>query len=316
MVATIAGSGQSLGDGSRRRADVSIAEAAPSAFREITDSIRRDLGKLRRRDEAEDVHHLRSQLRRLRAVERVYADELNPVTARALHDERRRLSHRLGAVRDLDVMLSELPHALSGQRDDLRQLRGGWRADRRRAQRRLARELRSGRCATFVAALEHVATGAAVRRRDPAIALRHRAAARVIEEFGGLLAERVDPHVGDPEAIHRLRIAAKRFRYTVEALDEVLGSEGRATAAQVVELQDAAGALHDAHVLAERALSWRRSNRRNLRHSESRAIARSASAHRARAEAARAQLATELAEVRGLPFRRRISLMATRALEG
>ena len=65
--------------------------------------------------------------------------------------------------------------------------------------------------------------------------------------------------LGDAEAVsdlHNMRIAAKRLRYALEALREVLGPETAPLVERVVALQDALGALHDADVAAARARAF------------------------------------------------------------
>jgi CHAD domain-containing protein len=54
---------------------------------------------------------------------------------------------------------------------------------------------------------------------------------------------------GAPVAVlHALRIECKRLRYTLEFFREVLGPEAKDAIAEVVQVQDHLGALHDADV--------------------------------------------------------------------
>jgi CHAD domain-containing protein len=73
--------------------------------------------------------------------------------------------------------------------------------------------------------------------------------------MGGLvravLRARADTRDGDPEAMHRLRIAIKRYRYALEALTEA-GASGLQPAIQAARsLQSDLGSLHDLDVLIE-----------------------------------------------------------------
>ena len=73
--------------------------------------------------------------------------------------------------------------------------------------------------------------------------------------MGGLvravLRARTDTRDGDPEAMHRLRIAIKRYRYALEALTEA-GASGLKPAIHAARsLQSDLGSLHDLDVLIE-----------------------------------------------------------------
>jgi CHAD domain-containing protein len=50
------------------------------------------------------------------------------------------------------------------------------------------------------------------------------------------------------EALHELRLACKRLRYTLEFFDDILPAEARTVATTATELQDALGEVHDADV--------------------------------------------------------------------
>jgi CHAD domain-containing protein len=51
------------------------------------------------------------------------------------------------------------------------------------------------------------------------------------------------------EALHDMRIAAKRLRYVLELATPALGSEAHARAKQARELQDVLGEIHDCDVM-------------------------------------------------------------------
>ena len=55
------------------------------------------------------------------------------------------------------------------------------------------------------------------------------------------------PHVS-VERLHRLRIAAKRLRYTLEFFENVLGGDSKAMIEELKKFQDHLGNLHDAIV--------------------------------------------------------------------
>lgn len=60
------------------------------------------------------------------------------------------------------------------------------------------------------------------------------------------------PATRDPdavEALHDMRIAAKRLRYVLELAAPALGDDARARAKQARELQDVLGEIHDCDVM-------------------------------------------------------------------
>ena len=66
------------------------------------------------------------------------------------------------------------------------------------------------------------------------------------------------PRVLDPaevEALHDMRIAAKRLRYVLEVTEPVFGTYARTAGKRVKELQDLLGEIHDADVLVPRVLA-------------------------------------------------------------
>jgi CHAD domain-containing protein len=131
----------------------------------------------------------------------------------------------------------------------------------------------------------------------------HRAPGLIWDAFGEVLAFDLDPKSADPALIHRMRIAAKKLRYTLEAFEGAL-SEATTITEQVTELQDAAGEMHDAIVARDRARSFL--DRTDVSDTERRAIGAFATAQGRRAEASRAIVGRRLATVRSRAFRRSI----------
>ncbi|MFM9108776.1 MAG: CHAD domain-containing protein [Chloroflexota bacterium] len=84
-------------------------------------------------------------------------------------------------------------------------------------------------------------------RRDGSLAANARKVLRVrLAEFDSHGAAVDQP--GDPEALHDLRIAAKRLRYTLEVFRPEFGDAGVAGLAGVKEIQERLGVLHDRDV--------------------------------------------------------------------
>ena len=205
----------------------------------------------------EDLHDMRVATRRMRAAWRVFGDGFRPGRTRRLRARLRTLAGRLGAVRDLDVLIE----AAERYRDGLPgpaatafdPLLAAWRDERAAARTLLLRELDSDDYRRLVEEYRvFVATeGAAVappaspmtphRVRDTA-ASRSWAAYEQVRAYEAVL------RWADLETLHQLRIAAKWLRYTLEFFREALGPETAALIPRVVALQDHLGWLHDAEV--------------------------------------------------------------------
>jgi CHAD domain-containing protein len=235
--------------------------AAAGAFKKLAREVKRESQRLLERADTEDIHDLRVATRRFRTALTIYDDATSKRDVRRVRRELERVADRLGAVRDLDVMLEGLaagPSAGSADAGDdpLGPLRQAWVAERARAVRRLRAELERRRYRRFLdhaAELGRSARAARLRPGEPPLRVRDRAPAKIWEALGPLLAFDLGPGAPDPLAIHRMRIAAKGLRYTLEAFEDAIGGDVAARIAAVTALQDAAGKSHDAGVAATRA---------------------------------------------------------------
>ena len=163
----------------------------------------------------------------------------------------RRLTQALGTVRELDVtlhLIDELGERPAVPRAALSEVRA------------LVIEDRESRRAIMLERLDRVDTAKLARRLDavrqallhptpghawrPALALRIATRARrlekAIERAGRIYA---------PEALHQVRIAAKKLRYSLEIADESTAAPCGATLKVIKRIQDALGRLHDLQIL-------------------------------------------------------------------
>jgi CHAD domain-containing protein len=204
-------------------------------------------------DDIEELHDMRVASRRLRAAVALFAEVL-PAEAERLRPELAWVGQMIGAVRDLDVQLEQLDRwahllsptdeaALGRLRALLEEQRGTARADMlealdspryARLVRRFGAMLRTRSGARTVAA-RAVAPDLVVRR--------HRALRKAMARIG--------PDA-EPAAYHRLRIAAKRFRYALEFLSGVYPGQTKRLVTRTVALQDLLGSYQDAHVAITR----------------------------------------------------------------
>lgn len=97
----------------------------------------------------------------------------------------------------------------------------------------------------------------AVRGIDPRESLR-KAGQRIIRTRLQELLELAPGALGSGEAraLHDLRIAAKRLRYTLELTDFCYGDDARRAARGAREIQDLAGAIHDYDMLLARIAAY------------------------------------------------------------
>ena len=220
----------------------------------LTKAVLRVLGHetgIRLGDDPHDVHQARVGTRRLRSDLRTYRPLLDPAWADGLREELKRLADPLGEVRDADVLLGRLRDQLAGlQTDDeaasalLARLEG----QRRAARKALLEVLSSPR---HLALLDRLVEAA----RAPVLLPEAEApAAQVLPELvlrpWEQLVEAVEGTVDDSsdEALHQVRIRAKRCRYAAEVAAIAVGKPASKLAEAVAELQEVLGDHHDAVV--------------------------------------------------------------------
>ncbi|CAN5468605.1 hypothetical protein BH20CHL7_BH20CHL7_18620 [soil metagenome] len=207
---------------------------------------------------------MRVATRRQRAAWRVFGEAFRPGRTLRYRSRLREVAARLGAVRDLDVLLegaddyrADLP---TTEQRALEPLLAAWRAHREDARRLLMRELDSDGYRRWLDDyVDFVRTeGAAVlpvgpvqphRVRDTAPS-RIWAAYEVVRGYEPVL------RWADVETLHDLRIAGKWLRYTLEFVREALGPDADPLIARVTALQDHLGLMHDADVSASMARTF------------------------------------------------------------
>jgi CHAD domain-containing protein len=296
----------------RRRPGVAAADTVSVAGRKMLRfhlrRLRARVTEVRRGEDPEAIHDARVATRRLRAAWQVFDMGAGDRSTRSFERDLRRLGRRLGAVRDLDVLLAgavayqaELP---DGEAAALGRMLATWREERASAQRRLRRALASRRYRRFVddfrdwlrgEPVAEQATGAAVR-------VRHRVASRVWGAYEPVWAFEGPLEAADLVNLHRLRIAAKHLRYTLEAFGEVLPGADALLAA-VAGLQNHLGTLHDANVAAAKARAYAASRRGPLAGIERGSVEAFIASRQGIVTRQRASLATPWSAVVGPSFR-------------
>jgi CHAD domain-containing protein len=262
--------------------DDHVAEAGRKVLRfHLARMLAREAGT-REGTDPEELHGMRVATRRQRAAWRVFGNAFRAGRTKAHRTRLREVAGRLGAVRDLDVLLEaadqyrgELP---APEQRALEPLLDGWRTHRDDARGLLLRELDSDGYRRWIDDY-----GEFVRHEGLAVVpvapttphrVRDTAASRILAAYEGVRAYEPVLRWADVETLHELRIAGKWLRYTIEFVREALGPESGLLIERVTALQDHLGALNDADVTAHMARSFLVENAGSLSQLESAATAR------------------------------------------
>jgi CHAD domain-containing protein len=263
-------------------ADDHIAEAGRKVMRfHLARMLEREPG-VRSGDDIEDVHKMRVASRRQRAAWRMFASAYRKGRTKIYRRGLRSLARRLGAVRDLDVLLEALDTyraaAPPTEQRAIEPLLAAWRQHRDDARALLIRELDSAEHAQFIDDyLDFVRTeGAAISPVRPVEPHRVRDTApsgiwTAYEQVRGY-----EPVLrwADIATLHELRIASKRLRYSLEFVQEPLGNDALPLIQRVTNLQDHLGLMNDADVAASMARTFLVEHASQLSSLESQAIGR------------------------------------------
>lgn len=205
------------------------------------------------------IHRTRVATRRLRELLPVL--QLDGKSAHKLGKRLRRVTRRLGDVRELDVLLGMVDDMRAGNARSNRmlgQVAGDLRRSRDEAQKKrigkgLVLELHrlADTLAETAETLEDEGDDAKHEHRrgwrwaiDARVTRRAEALREAIEEAGALYL---------PERLHAVRITLKKLRYAVEVAAEASGADRRAELGLLKRGQDTLGKLHDLQVLIDRA---------------------------------------------------------------
>jgi len=240
-------------------------------------------------EDPEGVHQARVACRRIRSTLRTFSGLLEPEWTARLRDELKWLANRLGEVRDADVLLASLEAGLAtlpeaDQRAG-RRLLAGLATEREAGRVRLIEAMGDQRYARLLDDLVAAAKAPAVLADGarPAVDVLRPLVASAYRK----LRKRVRKAGDEPtdEALHRIRIRAKRCRYAAEAVAPVAGKPARQLGKAAADLQDVLGEQHDA-VVAE---AWLRQAVRGARRDEALVVGELICLQRAAAAKARSQ---------------------------
>jgi len=260
-------------------------------------------------EDPEELHAMRLSARRLRAAWRVFRDGFEPVAVNRYRSQLRLIGRTLGTARDLDVQLALLV-SYAGRRSPreaarLEPLAVEWLMERLACQADVTELLRSTPFANLCREFEEFArTDGFLCREDgaPVRRVRDRAGSATWTAYEAVLAFDGELARMDADRLHRLRIAVKRLRYTLESLRQPLEPASTRLLRRVVDLQDRLGDLRDFAAAADRA-EQRVLVGSELTKDQRTAVVRFARHLRRRADTSRRSLPRSWAAVRGPRFR-------------
>jgi CHAD domain-containing protein len=230
----------------------------------------------------EEVHAMRVATRRQRAAWRVFGPAFRPGRTKRYRNGLREIASRLGAVRDLDVLLeaADLYRAdfpVTEQRA-IEPLLAEWRTHRDDARVLLIRELDSDGYRRWVddyrdfVRTEGVAVVPVLPTQPHRV--RDTTASRIWTAYEQVRGYEPVLRWADVETLHELRIAGKWLRYSLEFVREALGDDAAPLIARVTALQDHLGLMNDADVAASMARTFLVEHSGELSPLESAAIGR------------------------------------------
>ncbi|GAA3153742.1 CHAD domain-containing protein [Nonomuraea roseoviolacea] len=215
-----------------------------------------------RRAEEDAVHQMRVASRRLRSALKAFKKIVG--SGDHLQDELKWLGLVLGEARDLEVIRERFAGELSGLAPELvtgpvlARLGDGLREREAQAYGRIRAALSGDRYYLLLDALDELTAAPELGKRAagpaaeelPAVAAANWE--RVARRYGA--AQEITEPEGHETAMHDVRKAAKRARYTAEALQDVLGPGAERLGKLAEGVQDALGEHQDA-VVAQQTLA-------------------------------------------------------------
>ncbi|HSL77267.1 MAG TPA: CHAD domain-containing protein, partial [Candidatus Limnocylindrales bacterium] len=262
--------------------DDTLAEAGRKVMRfHLARMLDREPG-VRTGDDIEDIHKMRVATRRQRAAWRVFGEAYRKGRTKAYRNGLRDIARRLGAVRDLDVLLEGIDayradQSVTEQRA-LEPLIASLRRHRDDARVLLLRDLDAPAYGRFVDDyVDFVRTeGIGAKAVAPTVPYRVRetAPSRIWAAYEQVRSYEPILRWADVPTLHELRIAGKWLRYSLEFVQEPLGDGAGPLIAHVTALQDHLGLMNDASVAASMARTFLVEHAGDLSGTENAAIGR------------------------------------------
>ncbi len=212
------------------------------------------------RGDVGSLHRVRVASRRIRELVPIL--QLEASTSRKLNKRLRRVTRRLGAVRELDVLLlliDELHVSRPMHQQALRRVRGVVAAARDTARKRLKGHLpvedlqRLGRKLGRIVDRSDDESAGTTRGKAQVRAVQWAIDARVAHHAARLHATMdAAGAVYIPDRLHSVRIATKKLRYAFELWEDVRGERNTDPIRALKRIQALLGRMHDLEVMIER----------------------------------------------------------------
>jgi CHAD domain-containing protein len=250
--------------------EMQMADACRLIWRQQTIEMCLNEAGVRADQDMEYVHAMRLATRRARAAYELLGDNIKRKQVQNHVRFFKRMAKKLGAVRDLDIVLQKLQHhsrrLTAEKRGELKPVAQYWRSERLKKVKELHEWLDSDAYALSLIELGvFCRTPGAGTKRDGTIEdepplliqVRHVLPTRVLARFAAVRRYEIvfalpEPKSG-PESVsltmlHALRIDCKYLRYVLEFARNLLGPQGETIITQLKELQKVLGNLNDADV--------------------------------------------------------------------
>lgn len=201
----------------------------------------------RRPGGAESIHRMRVASRRLRVGFQFFGILFPDGELKEIRQQLQRVTQALGEVRTLDVNIRLIRQAERADSAALIQCLLAERAARAAAAEKLLKTLRADRFPARVQALIRD------QRRPLSDVQLHAAAASQLCALHHAVRRRFDRYhaSGSPQAFHRLRIAAKKYRYALESSRAVFPAHVTERIKAVEKMQDLMGRRHDLEIVID-----------------------------------------------------------------
>ncbi len=209
-------------------------------------------------EDIEELHDMRVATRRMRAALRIFGESFSKKKSKPIRKGLKETGQALGAVRDLDVFMEKLAQHRQtlpeAEKAGLDPLLTAWRGKRENSRQNMLAYLESKAYAKFKRKMlkfvktegmgaEPIPTGVPV-----AFQLRHIVPRLIYSRYEAVGAYEAVLESASIETLHSLRIAFKRFRYTLEYFQELLGPEVTTVIKELKVMQNHLGDLNDADV--------------------------------------------------------------------
>ena len=220
--------------------------------------MKKEIPCVRKGKDVESIHKMRVACRRLLTVLEVFEDLLPVKSMKAWRKSVRRILRTLRQARDADVQTDFLLHLSAGlrnpkERPGIEKLILRLRQKREKEQNRIIDVLREWETGSALKELQlflnHPAKRYVLDDRSFSPVFYKRASAILCEKLKVFLA--YEQHVPFPERIkefHRMRIAAKHFRYTLETFLPAYGKNMAKFLEEIKRIQQLLGEIHDCNV--------------------------------------------------------------------